>query len=88
MRIVVYDVTGRRVATLVDGQKSSGEKRVTWDGRNDHGAEVATGVYFYRMTTPGFSQTRKMVTARRDGTSRYESSPLIPAKNPRRREIP
>jgi hypothetical protein len=61
VRIVVYDVTGRRVATLVDGHKAAGEKRVTWDGSNDHGAEVATGVYFYRMTAPGFSQTRKMV---------------------------
>jgi hypothetical protein len=34
---------------------------VTWDGRNDHGTEVATGVYFYRMTTPGFSSTLKTV---------------------------
>jgi flagellar hook assembly protein FlgD len=61
VRIVVYDVTGRRVATLVDGQKSGGQKRVTWNGRNDRGNEVATGVYFYRMTVPGFTQTRKMV---------------------------
>ena len=61
VRIVVYDVTGRRVATLVDGQQSAGEKRVSWEGRNDRGAQVATGVYFYRMTTGEFSLTRKMV---------------------------
>ncbi|MDH3215877.1 MAG: T9SS type A sorting domain-containing protein [Candidatus Krumholzibacteria bacterium] len=61
VRIVVYDVTGRRVATLVDGQQSAGEKRVSWDGRNDRGAEVASGVYFYRMTTGEFSLTRKML---------------------------
>jgi hypothetical protein len=61
VRIVVYDVTGRRVATLVDGQQSAGEKRVSWNGRNDRGAEVATGVYFYRMTAGEFSSTRKMV---------------------------
>jgi hypothetical protein len=61
VRIVVYDVTGRRVTTLVDGHKSGGQKRITWNGRNDQGGEVATGVYFYRMTVPGYSQTRKMV---------------------------
>jgi len=61
VRIVVYDVTGRRVATLVDGYRPEGERSVSWDGRNDGGTEVATGVYFYRMTTTGFSLTRKMV---------------------------
>ncbi len=61
VRIVVYDPTGRRVATLVDGHRSAGENRVTWEGRNDRGGEVATGVYFYRMTTSGFAMTRKMV---------------------------
>jgi hypothetical protein len=61
VRIVVYDATGRRVATLVDGQQTVGKKRVSWDGRNDRGAEAATGVYFYRMTTGKTSLTRKMV---------------------------
>jgi hypothetical protein len=57
----VYDVAGRLVRTLVDGVESAGEKRVTWDGRNGHGSRVATGVYFYRMTAPGFVKTKKMV---------------------------
>lgn len=59
--IVVYDVSGRRVATLVDGYRAGGENRVTWNGRSDVGSEVSTGVYFYRMTTTGFTATRKMV---------------------------
>jgi len=49
------------VATLVDGFRPGGENRVSWNGRSDVGNEVSTGVYFYRMTTPGFSVTRKMV---------------------------
>jgi VCBS repeat-containing protein len=57
----VYDVAGRMVRTLVDGLETSGEKRVTWNGRNDHGSLVSTGVYFYRMTAPGFEMTKKMV---------------------------
>ena len=57
----VYDVAGRLVRTLVDEVESAGEKSVTWDGRNSHGSRVATGVYFYRMTAPGFEMTKKMV---------------------------
>ena len=57
----IYDVAGRLVRTLVDGVEASGEKRVTWYGRNNRGSRVATGVYFYRMTGPGFTKTRKMV---------------------------
>jgi len=61
VKMVVYDVSGRRVATLVDGYQSGGRKRVTWNGRNDDGNRVATGLYFYRMTIPGFEMTKKMV---------------------------
>jgi hypothetical protein len=57
----VYDVHGRLVRTLIDGQQSSGQKTVVWNGRNDRGQIVATGVYFYRMTAPGFDVAKKMV---------------------------
>jgi hypothetical protein len=57
----IYDVGGRLVRTLVDGIEEPGEKRVTWSGRNDLGSRVATGVYFYRMTAPGYELTKKMV---------------------------
>jgi hypothetical protein len=48
------------VRTLVDGVQTPGAKSVRWDGTNELGRAVATGVYFYRMTAPGFMQTRKM----------------------------
>jgi hypothetical protein len=58
----VYNVAGQLVKTLVDGVKApSPEYKVTWDGRNDRGQSVASGVYFYRLVTKDFSQTRKMV---------------------------
>jgi hypothetical protein len=57
----VYDVKGRLVRTLVDGHDNEGVKQVSWYGRNDRGSQVATGVYFYRMTAPGFETTKKMV---------------------------
>jgi hypothetical protein len=57
----IYDVGGRLVRTLVDGFEAAGRKSVEWRGQNDRGEMVATGVYFYRMTAPGFERTRKMV---------------------------
>lgn len=57
----IYDVSGRLVRTLVNGVHVAGQKSVTWDGRNDAGSPVATGTYLYRLTGPGFEQTRKML---------------------------
>ncbi len=57
----VFDVGGRLVRTLVDGMESPGQKSVMWNGRNENGHPVATGTYFYRLTGPGFVETRKMV---------------------------
>ena len=44
-RLVVYDSSGRRVATLLEGERAAGEYAVTWDGRNDQGRAVPSGVY-------------------------------------------
>ncbi len=57
----IYDVAGRLVKTLIDGQQTAGGKSAAWNGTNNRGSRVASGVYFYRMTAPGFESTRKMV---------------------------
>lgn len=57
----VYDVSGRLVRTLVDAQRSPGAYDARWDGRDDRGRGVASGVYFYRLHAGDFSQTRRMV---------------------------
>jgi hypothetical protein len=59
--LVIYDVAGRRVRTLVSGHRPPDTYRVTWDGTDDRGARVASGIYFYRLTAGNFAQTRKMV---------------------------
>jgi hypothetical protein len=59
--LLIYDVAGRLVRTLVDHQQTAGRKRVTWNGDDDRGSRVASGVYFYRMRAPGFDVTKKMV---------------------------
>ena len=54
-------MSGRRVRTLVDGVVPAGSRAFTWDGRDHRGHAVASGVYFYRMTTEGYQETRKML---------------------------
>ena len=60
--LAVYDVAGRRVATLVDGEVTpAGRYERVWNGRDDRGRTVASGVYFYRLGAGPYSETRRMV---------------------------
>jgi flagellar hook assembly protein FlgD len=59
-RLRVFDVSGRRVATLLDRDLAAGRHSAFWSGRDDEGRPVASGVYLYRVEAPGFTQTRKM----------------------------
>jgi hypothetical protein len=60
-QLIVYDLAGHRVKTLVSGHVDGGRHEARWDGRNDQGRRVASGVYLYRLVTGGFSETRRMV---------------------------
>lgn len=57
----IYDVSGREIATLVDGVRNAGAHTVRWDGTSDAGAPVATGVYFARLVAEGVDASRKLV---------------------------
>jgi hypothetical protein len=60
--ITVYDVAGRVVRTLLEGEFEAGTTgSVVWDGTNDGGERCASGVYFYRIAAPGFQSSKKMV---------------------------
>ena len=61
VRISVHDVSGRRVRTLVNRTLRAGEHAEGWDGRDDRGTPVATGVYLYRLTAGSQTLTRKAV---------------------------
>jgi M6 family metalloprotease-like protein len=64
VRLAVYDVTGRLVRTLVDAEQSpaAGGYSVVWDATNDAGDRVASGVYFYKLTTAGdYQAVKKLV---------------------------
>ncbi len=57
----VYDVAGRKVATLFEGEASAGQHSAAWDGRTDTGTPAATGVYFARLSAMGQERSIKMV---------------------------
>jgi len=59
--IEVYDVAGRRVATLVNAEQAPGVMSAVWDGTDDHGRRTASGVYFCRMQSESFDDAVKMV---------------------------
>jgi hypothetical protein len=59
--IDIFNILGQRVATLVNSNLGAGVHVVTWDGRNQHGELMPSGVYFYRLSTPNFTAVKKMV---------------------------
>ena len=64
VRLMVYDVAGRAVRTLLSGMQTAGEGAVSWDGRDEAGSPVANGVYLYRLEARETSVTRKMIVVR------------------------
>jgi hypothetical protein len=58
--VTVYDANGRRIRTLASGRYSAGMTRIDWDGRDNKGASVASGIYFYQLRTRDQVMTRKM----------------------------
>jgi len=61
VELAIYDVQGRRIKVLVDKELTSGRHVVRWNGRNESGERVASGLYFYRFRSGDKSITRKMV---------------------------
>jgi len=61
----VFDLGGRLVRTILDGQDlTAGRHETVWNGRDEAGREAAAGTYLYRLSTGGFSETRRMVMIR------------------------
>jgi M6 family metalloprotease-like protein len=60
-RLTVFDPSGRRIRTLVDGFLRADRYRAVWDGRDESGRRVGSGVYFYRLEADDFHRTRKMI---------------------------
>ncbi|HRX76714.1 MAG TPA: FlgD immunoglobulin-like domain containing protein, partial [Candidatus Cloacimonadota bacterium] len=61
VKVMVYNLKGQLVKNLVDTELSSGNHQIVWDGRDDRGSSVASGIYLYRMESSNFTATNKMM---------------------------
>ena len=61
VKLVVLNILGEKIKTLVDEPKRSGNHVVVWDGKDDKGKEVASGIYFYKIKAGEFTDSKKMV---------------------------
>lgn len=62
--LAIHDLQGRRVRTLVDGVRPAGDHALLWDGRDEGGAAVASGIYFARLVHPGGTRTERLALIR------------------------
>ncbi len=60
----IYDVLGRKVKNLLNRKVKSGDLEITWTGKNDLGKQVASGIYFYRLSAGKFVKSKKMILLR------------------------
>jgi hypothetical protein len=61
VELVIYDVMGRKVRTLMNGTYQAGAQKVLWSGTNDKGVPVSSGIYFYRLKTDNYDKTMRML---------------------------
>jgi hypothetical protein len=64
VKLAIYNIKGELVRTLVDERMTAGAKTVDWDGKNNLGSDVASGIYFYRIMTNAYVESRKMILIR------------------------
>lgn len=61
VELKIVNVLGQDIRTLVNEEKAAGSFDIFWDGKNDAGLQVPAGLYFYRLKSANFSETRKML---------------------------
>jgi len=60
VNLVIYNMAGQKVRTLVNENQPAAYKKVVWDGRNDMGETVGAGMYFYKLVSGNFTKIQKM----------------------------
>ena len=60
VKIQIYNILGQRVRTVVNEKQEPGYKLIYWDGKDDNGTEVSSGIYFFRILAGNFVKCKKM----------------------------
>ncbi len=63
-KLIIFDLLGRQIRTLVNKNQIAGIYNISWDGRDENGNDVPSGVYFYKLTSGSYSKVRKMSVIR------------------------
>lgn len=61
VKLEIFNMLGQRIRTLIDQNRQAGSYQVVWDGKDDFGRNVATGMYVYRMQAADFTSVRKLI---------------------------
>lgn len=61
IKLQIYNLRGRVTRVLYNGFIDSGEHRLIWDGKDNKGRSVSSGVYFYRLKTDNYDKTKQMI---------------------------
>ncbi len=64
VKLNIYSIEGRHIRSLIGEELSKGNHNFVWDGKDDNGKNVSSGVYFYRLISGNFKETKKMVLLR------------------------
>lgn len=60
----IYDLTGRLIRTLVDEPQNAGYYQVSWDGKDNAGEKISSGIYLYRIEVGTYTSVKKMILMR------------------------
>ena len=60
----IYNLLGQEIFTLVNARQNAGNHSVIWNGKNNHGHAVSSGIYLYRLKAGSFTQSKKMTLIR------------------------
>jgi len=64
VNLTIYNTLGQKIRTLINRKQNAGKHEVIWDGKDEIGNEVASGIYLYQLRAGDFVQTRKMILMR------------------------
>ncbi|MGB2698534.1 MAG: FG-GAP-like repeat-containing protein, partial [Candidatus Zixiibacteriota bacterium] len=64
VKLSIYNILGQHIRTLIDGHQKTGCETVTWDGTDQAGRELSSGIYFYKLKTASFIEVKKMLLLR------------------------